>query len=209
MKGTHAAIILACMAISITHNVCCKELKPKPVAISMQHPLIEAKAGYFFFTDSTMRHVYDKGGFDLQLCGSYPIYKVLHVYGSVEWFEKSGHSLSGHQRTSIWEVPLSLGLRSVFPIATHIEYYLTIGPRYFFVHAHNHSHDVPKNMHADGCGGFANTGFLCIIGKHFTIDFFGEYSYKRLHFHSKKSETQGHTVQVGGLTFGGGLGYSF
>jgi hypothetical protein len=37
-------------------------------------------------------------------------------------------------------------------------------------------------------------GFLFIIGNHFTIDLFGEYSYKRLHFHSKKHGTHGHTV---------------
>jgi DNA-damage-inducible protein D len=41
------------------------------------------------------------------------------------------------------------------------------------------------------------------------IKVFGEYSYKRLHFHSSRKGTQGHTVQVGGLTFGGGLGCSF
>ncbi len=231
MKTT--AIIFACMLTSITQTAYCESFWfVKPTATvqyepeitdtcyepeitdtccpcTKQHPLIEVKAGYFFFTDSVMRHVYDEGGLDVQLSGSYPFYKLLHVYGSVEYLEKSGHSINGHQKTSLWAIPLSLGLRPVFPIGDHLQVYFTIGPRYFFVHAHNHSSYVPKKMHANGCGGFVNTGVLFIIGKHFTIDLFGEYSYKRLHFHSGKPETEGHTVQVGGLTFGGGLGYSF
>ncbi len=184
---------------------------PDPIAVCSvkQHPLLEVKAGYFFFTQQDMRRVYNQGGIDLQLCGSYPVYKLLHVYGSVEYLERSGKSIGGHQKTSIWEIPISAGLRPVFPIGDHVEYYLTLGPRYFFVHAHNRSSYVSKKMEANGCGAFANTGFLFIIGKYFTVDLFGEYSYKRLHFHTGKEGASGHTVQVGGLTFGGGLGYSF
>jgi len=106
-------------------------------------------------------------------------------------------------------VPLSLGHRSVFPLTTHIEYYNTIGQRYAFVTAHNDSDYVPKELHANGCGGFVNTGFLYIIGEHLTFDLFGEYSYNRPSFHSNQPETQGNTTQVGGLTLGSGLGYSF
>ncbi len=177
--------------------------------LSKQHPLIEAKVGYFFFTDSDMNKVYDQGGIDVQLSGSYPLYKFLHVYGSVEYLEKSGYSQGMHEKTSLWEIPLSLGLRSVFPIGNYVDYYLSIGPRYFLVYAHNESSYVPKHMQANGCGGFANTGFLFILPKNFTIDLFGEYSYKTLHFHNTKTGAHGHTVQVGGLTFGGGIGYSF
>src|SRR5579883_1849371 len=89
----------------------CEEEEEQKEPCLKQHPLVEVKAGYFFFTDSHMRHVYDQGGVDIQLSGSYPIYKILHVYGSVEYLQKSGHSIHGHQKTSIWAVPLSLGLR--------------------------------------------------------------------------------------------------
>jgi len=179
-----------------------------PPSRSRQRALVEAKVGYFFFTNHNMRRVFDQGGIDVQLSGSCPVYSVLHVYGSVEYLKKSGHSTVDHQKTSLWELPLSLGLQAVFPIGDHVAYYLTLGPRYFFVYVHNHSPYVPHRMSANGCGGFANMGFLFTMG-HFTLDLFGEYSYKRLHFHSSKPGTQGHSVQVGGLTFGGGLGYSF
>ena len=173
------------------------------------HSSLEVKTGYFFFTDSTMRKVYDQGGLDMQLSATYPITTYLHAYGSVEYFEKSGHSLNGRQKTSIYGIPLSFGIRPVFTLSSCVDYYFTLGPRYTFIQAHNRSSYVPKNMHGNGFGGFANMGFVFKPTQCITIDLFGEYSYTRLHFHSKKKRTTGHTVQVGGLCFGGGIGYLF
>jgi len=184
----------------------CSESKKES---TKQVPILEAKAGYFFFTESSMRRVYDHGGLDLQLSDSAPVYRCLHLYGSAEYWEKSGRSLNGHQRTSLWAVPLSLGLRPVIQINRHFQYYLTLGPRYYFARSHNHSSYVPLHMKANGLGLFANTGFQWIIGNHFTIDCFGEYSYARLHFHGHKKNTQSHSAQLSGLTFGGGIGYAF
>lgn len=172
-------------------------------------PLIEAKVGYFFFSDSKMQKVYDEGGIDLQLSGSYPIWRWLQIYGSVEYLQRHGHSRHGHEKTSIWEVPLSLGLKPVYKITPKVHYYATIGPRYFFVHVHNHSHYVDKHLSENGCGGFVNTGFNFFPMKNFVVDIFGEYSYKKLHFHAHKKNVVGETAQVGGFTFGVGLGYAF
>ena len=204
VKSRLTSIIFACVLTSITQNIFCGH------TCSKQHPLLEAKAGYFFFTSPDIRHVYDQGGLDVQLCGSYPsLFKFLHIYGSVEYLQKSGRSIHGHQRTSIWEIPLSLGLRPVFPLGNHVEYYFTIGPRYFFVRAHNQfSLLFQKKCKKMGVVDSQIQDFCFIIGNHFTIDLFGEYSYRKLHFHSKKAGTQGHTVQVGGV-MGGGLGWSF
>jgi hypothetical protein len=172
-------------------------------------PLIEFKVGYFFFSSSPMNQVYDQGGIDLQISGAYPIQQYLRIYGSVEYLQKSGHSLGGHERTSYWALPLSLGLQPVFKISSYCSYYFTLGPRYFFARVHNHSSLVPRHMKGNNIGGFANTGFQFIISKHFLIDVFGEYSYARLAFHPSTSTAEGHTVQVGGFTFGAALGYAF
>ncbi len=185
---------------------CCKPVVKKSCC---EQPLLEAKAGYFFFTDSGMRRVYDEGGIDVQLTGTYPLYRMLNIYGSVEYLEKSGHSRGAHQKTSLWEIPVSLGIQPIFRLGSCVRYYFTIGPRYVFAHAHNHSSFVPKNMHANGIAGFANTGFMFHVWKNVNIDLFGEYSYCRLRFHGEKSGTHRHDVQIGGLTFGGGIGYLF
>jgi|JI9StandDraft_2_1071091.scaffolds.fasta_scaffold200498_1 hypothetical protein len=199
------ALLFACF-LNQAFSMCCCEESPW---WARQHPILEAKVGYFFFTDSSMNRVFDDGGIDVQLSGSYPFYKLLNVYLSVEYLQKSGHSTGGHQKVSLWEVPVSLGLKPIFPITDFIQYYFTIGPRYFYVHVHNHSSYVPTNMSANGCGGFVNTGFNFIFDNHFLVDLFAEYSFKKLSFHSHKSGTKGLDAEVGGLTFGGGLGYAF
>lgn len=171
---------------------------------------LDAKVGYFFFSDAKMRKVYDQGGLDLQVSGAFPICRGwLQVYSSIEYLERHGRSLRGKQKAKIWEIPLSLGLRSVFPIYQQVQYFITIGPRYFFVQAHNDSSYVERNMSENGLGGFANTGFKFFPCANLSLDIFGEYSYGRLHFHSSKHNSYGQTVQVGGFTFGAGLGYAF
>jgi hypothetical protein len=64
-------------------------------------------------------------------------------------------------------------------------------------------------MNKNGFGGFANMGFNFFPCKNLFIDVFGEYSYGRMHFHSSKTNSYGQTAQVGGFTFGAGLGYVF
>jgi hypothetical protein len=176
---------------------------------------VEAKAGYFFFTSSNMRHVYDNGGADVQVSGAWGFSHWLRLYGSVEYLQKSGHSLNGHQRSSIWELPLSLGLQPFVSLYSrpcshkNVSGYFTLGPRYFYAHIHNHSDYVDHSMNQNGLGGFANLGLLFSFNPHFVADLFGEYSYCKLHFHSSHYAAQGHSVDIGGLTFGGGLGYVF
>ena len=171
--------------------------------------MIEAKVGYFFFTNQTMRKVYSGIGWDGQIAASYPVYKSLHIYGSVEYTEKSGRSLNDHQKTFLWQLPISFGLRPVFAIGDHLAYYATVGPRYFFTYVHNSSSYVPKRMSANGCGAFANTGFLYVFNSGFTFDIFAEYSYKMLKFTSNLAGTQGSNAQVGGVSVGLGFGYAF
>ena len=171
--------------------------------------VVEAKVGYFFFSDPKMRKVYNSGGIDVQLSGSITVWKWLQIYGSVEYLEKHGSSLKGHQKTEIWEVPLSLGLKPVFKVSSNIDYYFAIGPRYFFVRQHNHSKYVSSHVSNSGLGGFVNTGFNFFPCEHLAIDVFGEYSYKRMSFHSSPRYSYGGTVQVGGFAFGVGLGYAF
>lgn len=173
------------------------------------HSLAEVKTGYFFFTDSEMRRVYNQGGVDVQLCGTQPIYQCIELYGSIEYLRRWGHSEGCHERTSIWALPVSIGLRSTLPIRNLAEIYAGIGPRYFFVHGNNDSCFVPRKIDASGCGGFINTGVLFNLCYGFKLDLFVDASYKQLHFSSSKACTTGHTAQVGGVTVGGGLGTCF
>jgi hypothetical protein len=177
-------------------------------------PIIEAKGGYFFFTNAKMSKVYDKGGWDIQLSSSIPVWKPLkrmnlNVYGSIEFLRCSGSSIEEGYKTYVWEFPINIGLKPVFLLTQQIQYYLALGPRYFFVRQHNSSPYVDSHKSRNGIGLFVNTGFNFILCKHLAIDLFGEYSYAKTHFHTSLSSVYTRDIQVGGFTFGGGLGYSF
>jgi hypothetical protein len=166
--------------------------KEEPRSYSKYQSLIEARVGYFFFSDAKMRKIYNQGGWDVQFCGSFPLWRWLQLYASVELLKKEGRSIHGHQKTTIYQIPISLGLKSVFQIFSAMQYYFTVGPRYFFVHQHNKSHYVDKYVNNNGCGGFANTGFYFLPWNGaLLIDIFGEYSFKKMHFHAHHKHAYG------------------
>lgn len=160
--------------------------------------LTEYKLAYFRISDRKMRHIYDKGLLDMQLTSSFCFWKPLYVYTGIEYIGANGRVPKTHEKRKIRMVPVSLGVQYIQPITFDFKYYLTMGGRYFFVHQWNHSTRLTHH----GLGGFANTGFLYHLSEHVVVDFFGEYSYKRMHFHKL-----GGSTQVGGLILGAGVGY--
>lgn len=176
--------------------------------------LYEAKVGYFFFTDAQMREVFDQGGLDVQLSVTYPLWETdedwgINLYGAIEYFERSGRSIHGHEKTSLWAIPVNIGIKPTYMISSNLQYYYTLGPRYFYLHQDNRSNYVYKNKSKNGLGYFINTGVNYFLCDNLVIDFFGEYSYAKIHFHSDSSDVYTRNIQVGGFTFGGGIGYEF
>lgn len=182
---------------------------PSPLREAQKHPTLEAKAGYFFFGNSTLRKVYNHGGLDLQLSSAYLFKKYLQVYGSLEFMQKNGRSLNSQQKSWFWAVPVSVGLRPIFTIASFAQFYFTAGPRYVYAHIHNKSSFVDKNLSYNAIGGFGNVGFNFFPLRHMVLDCFAEYSYVPAHFHPSKDNVFGRSKQIGGYTFGAGVGYVF
>jgi hypothetical protein len=181
--------------------------EPEPCEEYGSFILNEFKMGYFRSGDKRFRHIYDDGLLDMQLTSSFCVWKPLYVYAAVEYIGAEGRSIGGHEKTYMRIIPLSLGLQYIQRIACDFKYYLTLGPRYFFFHQENHSHGVPRTVNKSGLGGFINTGFIYYLSHHITVGFFGEYSYKRMHFESHRKNVEGQSIQVGGLTIGGEIGY--
>jgi hypothetical protein len=212
IQGFTDTVIPENAAVLAAHKENVQQFQPPPfckIECNDFPPLLEVKGGYFFFSESKMRKVYNEGGVDLQINGSYPIYRWLHIYAGVEYLERHGRSLHFHQKTSIWQFPISMGLKAFVQVHPKIHYYFTLGPRLFLVYTHHHSSFVSKRMSEDGFGGFLATGFNFYPYRGLLVDIFGEYSYKRMHFDSHKTFNYLRTTQIGGFTFGIGLGYAF
>ena len=203
---------LICLALLTASLFADSSMEPtQPDDISMDQPcevdacdpfgsfiLNEFKMGYFRFGDKKLRHNYQKGLLDIQLTSSFCFWKPLYAYVAVEYVGSNGRIQGSHRKISIRMVPVSLGIQYIQPITCDLKYYLTAGPRYFFVHQWTRT----KSLTPHGCGGFVNTGFIYYLSNHITIDFFGEYSFKKLHFNH-----MGGNLQVGGMTLGAGIGY--
>ena len=184
-----------------------------PLSCFALSPLVEVKAGYFFFTDSKLNKIFHNEGEDVQLSVSLPFANFgcweLDVYGSFEFWERTGRSLHGLQNTRFQGYPISIGFKPVLWITSHAQLYSTVGPRYVVTHVHNFSDYVDKHLVRGGFGVFANLGYLYTLSNCLTFDLFGEYSYVPVSYHTRKTNVMAHTIHVGGFTFGGGLGYRF
>ncbi|MBX7066423.1 MAG: hypothetical protein K1X28_04250 [Parachlamydiales bacterium] len=189
-------------AHDVSMHECCEE-------VHSFRPFLEVKGGYFIFANEKMRDVYKKGGLDIQISARYPAYKWIQVYGSVEYAQRHGRSLNGNEYTRIYLLPVSLGAQAAVYLGKPVEWYFTIGPRYFFLQAHNDSSSVDRNINKNGIGGFANTGFLFVPADHLLIDLCAEYSYLKANIHSHKRNVFGRDIQVGGFAFSVGVGYVF
>lgn len=187
-------------------NLCCS-------SPAIEQPSIEFKAGYFCFTNDRMRNIYNDGGYEIQLSGSYPInspgWSWLQMYGSIGYQESRGRSLGGHQSTKLSKVFLNTGLKSIFTVFEGFQYYLAIGPRFFFLHQHNNSSFVNRRIDYNNIGAFVNTGFNYFISCNWFVDVFAEYSYEKVHFHTHRHNVYDRSIQVGGFTFGAGIGHTF
>lgn len=172
-------------------------------------PMIELKGGYFFYGSSTMRNVYRNGGYELQLSGSYPVWQCLQIYGGVGFLQTKGHSIGGGEATTVWQLPVDLGLKPVFRLTDWLQCYFALGPRYFYFHQYNDSPYVNKTYGKNGIGLFVNTGFNFKFWNSFFFDIFGEYSFEKCTWSGSAANVYGRSVQVGGFTFGAGLGYMF
>lgn len=175
--------------------------------------ILEAKGGYFFFQNTTLRKIYDHGGMDFQFSSSFPFLRyqkfAINGYASLEFLLAKGKSIGAKEKTTFMAIPISLGIKPAFILSSFAEYYLAFGPRYFYVCQRNHSSFVDRTNHDHIFGGFANTGFNFFPYSKLVLDVFGEYSYGVGNFSPRKTNVFGKKSDVGGFTFGLGLGWFF
>lgn len=177
--------------------------------VSASGPMLEVKPGYFFFSNHTLRKIYH-GGFEIQASGSYPLQHWLALYASLGYVQAKGRSLQGNQKTSMWQVPVDLGIRATAHFNEYIKGYFSIGPRYFHFHQHNDSAYVTQNISKNGGGFFINSGLNVLAGDCCILGLFGEYGFEQKSFTSTTANVYGiGTLPLGGFTFGVSLGIGF
>jgi len=176
---------------------------------------IQGDVSYFRPTASILREIYGSAWVDYKVALEHPLscsdsfWNSLSIFADVSYLAKSGHTSVGHHKTHIQIIPVSLGLKWVQPISDSVNFYLGAAPRYYFLHIHNRYNFVKKNINKNGLGGVVITGFTYNFWEGLYLDLFASYSFKRFNKPSTPTNVVGHSLEVGGLDIGGGLGWKF
>jgi len=119
-----------------------------------------------------------------------------------------GKALGCKTKTSMWLVPLSTGLKYLYPLNQCLNLYAGAGACYSLFHTKDSSRYVHKNNFQDTLGGIFKLGcFFNLTGQLFG-DVSLEYLYQRFSFshHSSRHYTLRHHVDMSGFKIGGGIG---
>jgi outer membrane protein W len=179
--------------------------------------ILEVKGSYFLPTNSAFRHIYNGSALygpelTVQLCDDDP----WHVFASVEYFQKKGHSLGLCDSTKVTLIPLGIGLKYCAESCVEdVDWYIGLGFQPVCVHTKNYSEFVCEKVNRWGFGGIAKIGAFWYLSPHVVLDFFVDYSFVDVNC-KQVSCCQGITgnvyprkANIGGAIFGIGLGYCF
>jgi outer membrane protein len=195
--------------ISLSASLTARDWNPTPIREERDGILLEAKFVCFYPTSHVLHEIFPgvMPGFSVEASG--PIWKNFHLWGDVGYITKHGHSLGGHQKTSIHIVPITLGVEYVYRVNDSFKVYAGLGPRYFFVNVINHSDFVHRHDTGNGLGGVFRGGALIYLKEYLALDLFVDYSLKTMEFSGSSKTIERHDLNLSGINFGIGLGYQF
>lgn len=127
--------------------------------------------------------------------------KHYEIWANVDYVTTHGSTRNFHSKTSYEAVNLSGGGKYVFRFHPQANLYLGLGINGAFVHVHNNSSFVKRNVNKNGVGGVAKLGFYFEPTTHLFMEIFVDYLYQTIQFQNR--------VQVGGVKIGGGIGGCF
>ena len=171
---------------------------------------LDFKSGWFRPTSHILREIYHSGGGFYQLEFDVTVWNGLTVFTEGDYFTRRGKSLGEGDKTKIHIGGYSFGLQYNTACASWLDFYVGVGPKFFFFRSIDHNPNVRKYTSKNGVGVVGKSGFYWYLPKNFFIDTFFEYSYCEMHFSGAKNKpTIPFSLDVGGMSLGGGLGYRF
>jgi hypothetical protein len=165
------------------------------------------------------RNIYGKWGTEYSFEASKSLCECYNLYGwgSVGYMTKDGHSIVRpepnyfhHHRTRISMVPLNFGLKYMPNLFSCLDSYIGVGASCKFVRIRDHDSHLHRHTQKAAWGVVVKSGLRYNLWDCSYIDLFADYTYQRLSPHSKHHQGgHRHSVNVGGVSLGGGIGLSF
>lgn len=197
-----------------------------PINIFARGSTLEVRAAYYTPTAKDIRHTYSHDWIDYQVIGTTRISKCWEAWGEVDWTIKKGHSNKGYfgfkDSTRAWILPISAGLRFIYPLSCRIQAYAGAGITYSFLKIDNRCEDYyysffssspyKKHIRKSTLGGVAKVGLIIDTYSNTFIDIFADYTYQRFHLGNHdifQEEVFGKHFNASGFKFGAGFGVRF
>lgn len=188
---------------------------------------LEVRGAYYYVRNKTIRRAYSSHWIDYEVEAAKRIHDFVEVWGGVSWANKGGNIRQRHEgylfkdRTRIYVLPVSLGLKAIYPILPCVDVYVGGGVCYSFLRIKNVCKDdysymglsrspFKKEIFKNGFGGIVKLGFQYAMSDSTFLDFFADYYIQRFQFSRKNDrDVFHHRIDCGGFKFGGGIGVYF
>jgi len=167
--------------------------------------LLEGKISYYYQTDSTTRKIMGNGVL-YGLESSFQAYCGWYPWLSVSILPNSGHSIGERNNTTMYLVPIGVGLKYLYEFGCYSTIYVGAGALPAYLYTHDRA-PVKRVRTKWDIGGIFKAGYLVDMNCFF-LDIFLEYLLLTMNF-SDTDKTAGRDADLSGLSAGGGIGYRF
>jgi len=164
---------------------------------------IEGRSAAFFHSSKHFRDTYGNVGGCYAIEASTTLEDCWSGWANLDWFSRRGHSvwIWHDDRTRVKIANLSVGIKYDFKLNDRFTAYIGIGPSLARVSMKNKWEIVHHHFSKFAFGGIAKGGFDYFMTDYIFLNFFVDYLYQPVHFHSR--------MDIGGTKVGGGIGIRF
>ena len=207
LQANESTIIAACPAV----EECPKPEPSKCCCYDNNRPILEFRASYFFPFSKIVRDLVHSGGANIALEATIPVWRKLNVWTGIDYFSRSGRMTDIDASVHLTIVPVTVGLKYIYPLRQYYGIYGGAGVRYYFVEMVNRLEPIYRTVHRSGVGGIIEIGNMFYIGEHFVIDIFTAFSFTKVNGigGDLPPNATSTSIDVGGWNIGAGLGYKF
>lgn len=174
---------------------------------------VEVRGAGVYSSSSRYREIYSDWSPEVQFEIAKSVWKHLYAWFNAAYLWDEGHSQPFHDKTQIRLVPLTFGLKYIFPVTCDFSVYLGGGAAYSFLRIHDHSPYVRKHTSREAWGGVVKSGIQYEFCESFFLDVFADYLFQ--HFSPPNDDDSDYryietrSANLSGLRIGAGVGMKF
>lgn len=189
---------------------------------------LEVRGAYFYIPNKQLKDVYTHHWLDYEVEAAKRVDPFVEIWGGVAWANKHGHTKQRYHHhlfkdsTKIFVLPVSLGIKLIYPIFPYVDVYAGAGVCYSFLKIKNFckedysymgfSHSpFKKGIYKNGFGGVFKTGFQVALSESTFLDFFVDYFAQTFTLSHRKDRRDvfDKRIDCSGFKFGAGFGVYF